>query len=88
MKYIIYRNSSNDYESFVERFSLRERKKDPHLTKEKLTERAQEMWKKEQLKKNPKKLAAFLSLKPGEKEFVRYHDVKLYLVQILFLCAI
>ena len=28
--FVIYKNPSNQYESFVERFSLRESKKDPY----------------------------------------------------------
>ena len=35
MKYIVYRNPANSYESFVERYCLRKRLKAPHCQKKK-----------------------------------------------------
>ena len=69
--FVIYKNPSNQYESFVERFSLRERKKDPHMSKADIVKKAIHFWKEENLSKNHGKLEQYLTLREGEKPFVR-----------------
>ena len=69
--FVIYKNLSNQYESFVERFSLRERKKDPHMSKADIVKKAIHFWKEENLSKNHGKLEQYVTLREGEKPFVR-----------------
>ena len=61
--FMIYKNPSNQYESFVQRFSLRERKKDPHMSKADIVKRAIHFWKEENLSKNHEKLEQHLTLR-------------------------
>ena len=69
-KYVVYRNPLNDYESFVERFSLREKAKNCLEEKRGMIRRAEKQWK-EIFSKNKDDLKSFLKLLPGEREFVR-----------------
>ena len=69
--FVVYKNPSNQYESFVERFSLRERKKDLHMSKANIVKKAIHFWKAENLSKNNGKLEQYLTLREGEKPFVR-----------------
>ena len=69
--FLLYKNPSNQYESFVERFSLGERKKDPHMAKADIVKKAIHFWKEENLSKNHGKLEQYLTLREGEKPFVR-----------------
>ena len=61
--FMIYKNPSNQYESFVQRFSLRERKKDPHMSKADIVKSAIHFWKEENLSKNHEKLEQYLTLR-------------------------
>ena len=69
--FMIYKNPSNQYESFVQRFSLRERKKDPHMSKADIVKKAIHFRKEENLSKNHEKLEQYLTLREKEKSFVR-----------------
>ena len=69
--FVVYKNPSHQYESFVERFSLRERIKDPHMSKANIVKKAIHFWKADNLSKNHGKLEQYLTLRQGEKPFVR-----------------
>ena len=71
MKYIVYRNPANSYESFVERYCLRKRRKDPHCQKNDITKEAECMWREKKMNSNKDLVEDFLKLLPGEKPFVR-----------------
>ena len=69
--FVIYKNPSNQYESFIERFSLRERKKDLHMSTADIVKKAIHFWKEENLSKNHGKLEQYLTLWEGKKPFVQ-----------------
>lgn len=66
--YIVHKNPKPGYESFVERYCLRNYK--PGKPTSELHIEAQKKWK--EYSKNAKKIQYFLELQPGEKEFVRF----------------
>ena len=69
--FIVYRDPQTDYESFIERFCLRQRKLNINEAKKVLVDKAISFWKSESLSKNKEKLNQFLELKDGEKKFIR-----------------
>ena len=72
MKYIVYRDQENDYESFVERFCLRGRVKNPFAEKKELVNQVEFMSReKKRLSTNKSDLNEYLKLLPGEKQFIR-----------------
>ena len=74
MKYAVFKNPANDYERVVERYSLRRKKKNPHVLKKDLIKGGHVLWNTE-LKKKPEKIKEYLKLQPGEKYFQRYTHV-------------
>ena len=71
MKYIVYRDLKNDHESFVERFCLRGRVKNPFAEKKELINQGEFMWREKRLSSNKSDLNEYLKLLPGEKPFMR-----------------
>ena len=69
-RYVVYRNPQNDYESFVERFCLKEKAKNSHCEKRTMVKKAEGLWK-EKFSSNKEDKKTYLKLLPGEKEFVR-----------------
>ena len=74
--FIVYKNPKEGYESFVERYCLRNRT--VNMKKEDVVEKAQKEWR--SFKNDEQKLKDYLQLKPGEKPFVRYKTVFLFLL--------
>ena len=66
--YCVYKNPDGDFESVVERFCLRERKKSGRENKI-LVPQAHAFWK--EIKGDEAKIKDFLQLRPGKKPFVR-----------------
>ena len=79
-KYIIYKNPTGPYESFIERHCLRDT--NPHKKKELLTMEAQADWSK--LSKDSAGLEEYLKLRNGEKPFVRYIYILLFYLFVFF----
>lgn len=71
MKYIVYKDPSNDYENVIERFCLRERVSNPHCKKSDIIAKGIRMWKEKKMSGNKKMIKEFLRLTAGEKPFVR-----------------
>ena len=86
-KYVIYKNPKDGYESFVERYCLRKRNENVSISKSKLLEQSNRMWKSEELGKNPEALNKYLELRIGEKPFCRYVQnfifIEIFLLSIL-----
>ena len=68
MKYVIYRDPSSIYQKCIERFCLRLRLKNPHMTKDEMHKAAQAFWRE---KKSDDQISEFLKLREGEKPFAR-----------------
>ena len=71
MNSIVYRDPKNDYESFVERFCLRGRVKNPFTEKKELINQVEFMWREKRVSSNKSNLNEYLKLPPGEKRFMR-----------------
>ena len=71
----IYKNPDGDFESVLERFCLREKKKTRKKHKE-LVAQAHKFWK--EIKTDEKKIKEFLKLRPREEPFVRSGVLCLY----------
>ena len=69
--YVVYRNPTRYYESFVERYCPRARRDRGYITNQKIVSEAQSMWT-NVYKGNRSKLEEFLVLQANEKAFVRY----------------
>ena len=70
MKYIVYRDPKNSYESFIERFCLREKAKNVFIEKKELVKKGQYAWREGEFSTKKEKLEEYLRLLPGEKPFV------------------
>ena len=67
--YICFKDPSNEYERFIERHCLREKKKSVFKSKKELVDNAIRDWR--EIKKDKSKVANFLKLLPGEKDLER-----------------
>ena len=69
-------NQRDDYEQFIERTCLRAKTANAHFDKKCTVRKSQDEWKK--IKGDKKAIKEFLSLRDGEKNFVRYDEQEGY----------